>query len=683
MSLGRRAADTGNGASVVVTGEAGIGKSRLFDEVIDATGLPSVWVEAEAFQSTTPYAAVRSVLRPLLGIRRRRRTSPRSSTGCGHWRSSPTRRSVCLPLAGLALGVELASTPEVEEISPNFLRDALHREVLALLAATQPSPLIVVFDDAHLADDASLDLLAALVAFTHQHPWLLCIGHRDDWCPAGAELMALAPLTDADAAQLTDSLVGDVLSAYDRRALEDRGGGNPLFLSELARTARESGSAEDLPESIESLLMARIDQLAVPDRMLLRDASVLGTKFDPAFLASVLDDASIAAPERWVPLEAFVEPDEGAELRFVHALACEAAYEGLPFRRRRTVHGRIGMELEAHPQSAERHAGPMAMHFAAAGDHERGWRYGVLAGDQAKAAFANGDAAVSYARALREAAALPHVDPAAVAAVEERFGDVCDMEGRFDDAATAYRRARRRVGSTRLTRKIGLMHEHLGDYERAIKAQQRAIDELRHATESDEIVERAYALATYAGIRHRQGRLNEALEYGVKAADRSAAGRRSAGARPLDVAARAGDEPAQLRRQVGRAVPGRGRPERRGRCPQQPRDGGLLPRRLGDVGAGVRGRQRALRPHRRRRGRGDRHQQHRRDPLRSGALRRGAATLRRRRPRLPRSELPRRHERGRQQHRPRPRSRRRPRTRAGDGRRGARAVPLARRAAPT
>ena len=517
VSLGHRAADTGNGAGVVVTGEAGIGKSRLFDEVIDATGLPYVWVEAEAFQSTTPYAAVRSVLRPLLGIR----------PGAGEPEVVDRLRALAqladapigrLPLAGLALGVEMASTPEVEEISPNFLRDALHREVLALLAATQPSPLIVVFDDAHLADDASLDLLAALVAFTHRHPWLLCIGHRDDWCPAGAELMALAPLTDADAAQLTDSLVGDVLSAYDRRALEDRGGGNPMFLSELARTARESGSAEDLPESIESLLMARIDQLAVPDRMLLRDASVLGTKFDPAFLASVLDDASIAAPERWVPLEAFVEPDEGAELRFVHALACEAAYEGLPFRRRRTVHGRIGMELEAHPQSAERHAGPMAMHFAAAGDHERGWRYGVLAGDQAKAAFANGDAAVSYARALREAAALPHVDRGAVAAVEERFGDVCDMEGRFDDAATAYRRARRRVGSTRLTRKIGLMHEHLGDYERAIRAQQRAIDELRHATESEEIVERAYALATYAGIRHRQGRLNEALEYGVKAA---------------------------------------------------------------------------------------------------------------------------------------------------------------------
>ncbi len=515
-ALARQAIDTGRGATVVLTGDPGIGKSRLLHELAEVSGSDLVWVDGEAYLSTTPYALARRLVRTLVGIaddapaplveRRLRQLARHEAVDAG-----------LLPLAARAFGIELASTPEVAAVAPAFLRGVLHRQVLALLAATEPTPRLIVVDDAHLADEASLDLLAALVDFVPGHPWLLCIGRRDAWDVPVDDVIALEPLGIDAAAQLTSSLVGDTLAAHDRRALTARGGGNPLFLAELARNARDTGSTADLPESVESLLMARIDQLPVADRMLLRDAAVLGTRFDPGVLAQVLDDPTAAAPARWLPLRSFVVPD-GDELRFDHALGCQAAYEGLPYRRRRAVHAGVGRFLESLPTAAGTHAAAMALHFSAAGDHSRGWRYGVLAGDQARTVYANGDAASSYELALAQAAHVDDLQAVEIAAVVEAFGDVCDLEGRFDDAAGAYRRARRLAPAPRLTRKLGLILEHVGQYDQALRTQQRAIHESRRHPGPHAASERALSLAACGGIRYRQGRYDDAIAYAMRSA---------------------------------------------------------------------------------------------------------------------------------------------------------------------
>jgi tetratricopeptide (TPR) repeat protein len=263
-------------------------------------------------------------------------------------------------------------------------------------------------------------------------------------------------------------------------------------------------------------LTTRIDQLAPSQRVLLRDASVLGTTVDVGLLARVLDDPTAGEPDRWAPLATFVEGDDGG-YRFLSALGQQAAYEGLPFRRRRWVHRRVGEALEGEPDSA-RHVATMALHFAAAGDHQRGWRYGAAAGEQASAAFANADAADSFELALREASFLRGLEPQRVAEVEERFGDVCDVLGRFDEAAALYRRARRRASSPRQLRKIGLMHERVGAYDKSIAWLRRGEHELRHATSADEIAERALMHASRAGLCYRVGDLFGALDFGIKAA---------------------------------------------------------------------------------------------------------------------------------------------------------------------
>jgi tetratricopeptide (TPR) repeat protein len=182
------------------------------------------------------------------------------------------------------------------------------------------------------------------------------------------------------------------------------------------------------------------------------------------------------------------------------------------------VHERIAATMEADLGGRERRASTIALHFAASGDHERGWKYAVAAGDQAKASYANADAAASYQLALTQVSHLRGVDRTAIARVEESLGDVFDLAGRFEDASAAYARARRRTRSARLLRKSGLMYERTGEYDNALLWYGRARAELRRAVSADQVAQRALVLADMAGARYRQGRLHDALDLGIKAA---------------------------------------------------------------------------------------------------------------------------------------------------------------------
>ena len=205
------------------------------------TGLDRVWVDGDAYQSTTPYALARQLLRPLLGIAADA-TDQAAERRLRHLARRGTINAGLLPLAAQAIGVELPTTPEVAAVAPAFLGAVLHRQVLALLAATEPVARLIVVDDAHLADDASLDLLAALVDFVPSRPWLLCIEpDGDEWDVAGAEVLALTPLTAAAAAEAHHSAGGWRVPAHDRRALTTRSGGNPLFLAKLGAQRPRDG----------------------------------------------------------------------------------------------------------------------------------------------------------------------------------------------------------------------------------------------------------------------------------------------------------------------------------------------------------------------------------------------------------------------------------------------------------
>ena len=156
---------------------------------------------------------------------------------------------------------------------------------------------------------------------------------------------------------------------------------------------------------METLLTSRIDRLDPADRLLLRYASVVGPRFDVDLLEEILVDEPVEPGdlERWQRLSEFVERETSETLRFRHDLFRAMAYEGLSFRRRREIHGKVGAALEGRGGDAAL----LSLHFLEAGEHEKAWRYSVEAGRRAQAQHANVVAAELYGRALAAADQLP------------------------------------------------------------------------------------------------------------------------------------------------------------------------------------------------------------------------------------------------------------------------------------
>ena len=204
------------------------------------------------------------------------------------------------------------------------------------------------------------------------HPWLFAVARR----PAGGgfkrardiavvrvELKALAP---ADALRLAQLATKETsLPEHVLATVATRSGGNPQFLRDLLRTAVASGGAADLPDSAEAATMAQIDALAPEDRALVRRASVLGTTFHPRMLEWLAIDGEFSAPgpEVWDRLRELFDEEPDGYMRFRRSLLRDAAYEGLPFKLRRQLHGAVAARLEAESDFPEEEAGTLALHY--------------------------------------------------------------------------------------------------------------------------------------------------------------------------------------------------------------------------------------------------------------------------------------------------------------------------------
>ena len=175
----------------------------------------------------------------------------------------------------------------IDKLDPINARSTIHRAVAYVLEARSMRGVMVLsIDDVHWADQALLDLLEHLLSALSRRPFLLITAMRPGsevvWPPKSDRTtvisLSLQPLTRADTDQLATALLGD--AARDEHlitALYDRSGGNPLFLLELVALTEAGGSERDLPDSLRTLIAARLDQLTPAQRQMLENAAVLGT----------------------------------------------------------------------------------------------------------------------------------------------------------------------------------------------------------------------------------------------------------------------------------------------------------------------------------------------------------------------------------------------------------------------
>jgi tetratricopeptide (TPR) repeat protein len=425
-----------------------------------------------------------------------------------------------VPLLGVPVGLELEDTPETAVLEEQFRRTRVDEATGQLFVALLSEPTLLVFEDTHWMDDASSGVLSLLLADVAERPWLVITARRGvptGFAPAGDAhtRLQLGPLAIEQAEELVHAATEKLpLLPHEIETLTARAGGNPFFLTQLLSAARAAGGVNELPDSLEAVMMAEIDRLPPSDRRLLRCAAVVGASFDPELVAASLDEPPDA--DAWERLAQYVAPDDGdTGLRFRHALVRDAAYEGLPFRRRRELHERIGLALEERSDEPEVESELLSLHFFSAGDHDRAWRYSRVAGERAQEIYANAEAATFFQRALDAARHLRDATALDVGNAYERLGDVRVRLGELPQAASAYRSSRRGLGNdpiqeARLLVKEAMVPFRLARYPATIRWLNRALGVLDGVVGVEADVERVRIAVWCANTRQRQGRREDA-----------------------------------------------------------------------------------------------------------------------------------------------------------------------------
>jgi len=537
-AIGRR------GHVVELVGEPGMGKSRLIEDLISDVDRVTVLIaRGEMYEASSPYQPFRGMLRDLLGIRSYEDPAGAAQRLRDRVEANAPHLLPWLPLLGIPMDIEIPMTPETAQLDEDFRHQQLESVTEELLEWALPTPTVFVFDDAHWMDEASASLIRRIATRTARLPWLVLLTRRE--VEGGFTLsdgdgvltLSLKPLDAIDAAALLESSTEAFpLPRHELAALAERSGGNPLFLRELVTVARSEGLEQVVPDTVEELMTAEIDRLGADDRALLRHAAVLGVTFPLSILADMLGRTDLPADESiWQRLADFVREEEPGTFRFRHALLRDAAYEGLPYRRRRELHAAAGDAItRTSSGSADEQADLLSVHFFNAHRYEDAWRYARIAADRARSKYALVEAGRLFRRALDAARNVAGIPAPEIAEVHEARGDLLDRLGAYGEAADSYRAARSLVRSdplaeSKLYLKEAWISERLGHYRQGLRWVTRG----RRALEGVDGVEagrqRARLAAWYAAIRQGQGRYREVLAWCQRAiVEAEASGEREA-----------------------------------------------------------------------------------------------------------------------------------------------------------
>jgi class 3 adenylate cyclase/tetratricopeptide (TPR) repeat protein len=225
------------------------------------------------------------------------------------------------------------------------------RRLLEHLARDRP--LVVGIDELQWAEPAFLDLIEYLAGWSQAAPILLvCLARPDllEKRPSWPVTISLGPLSGAEAEEFVEVLVETELDAGERRRITAAAEGNPLFLEQLLALNAESGAREMIPPSIHALLVSRLDALEAEERQVLERASVVGREFSRGSVGA-LSDEDVSATLLSLVRKDLVQPDQALfpwddGFRFRHILLRDAAYLGLAKQTRAELHERFASWLE-------------------------------------------------------------------------------------------------------------------------------------------------------------------------------------------------------------------------------------------------------------------------------------------------------------------------------------------------
>ncbi|WP_322495341.1 adenylate/guanylate cyclase domain-containing protein [Chloroflexus sp.] len=563
-----RAALHGQGATIAIVGEAGAGKSRLVEEVIqrlviastehdhvteDVPSFTILFGDCQSYEQRTAYAAIRAPLMNALGLDLRATPAQLATDTIARVERLVPDASRFTPLLADALGLPLADTPLTAGLSPQQRHDRLQELIVEIfLAATTHEPVLLVLEDCHWADSPSLEVLERLSKAVARRALALLLTYRPEMAsPAPWEThpntvrIELSELLPSDSQALLAALLGGP-PPNDILPLLERTQGNPFFIEELVRALvrdrllvrnEESGAWQltqpiekiELPRSIEGLLIARLDRLDEACQELVQVASVIGRRFLHPVVEGIYSNPPALDESIQHLIEGeLIQADQQERILayiFRHALLRDVAYEGILYARRRALHARVARRIEAiAANQLEEHYAVLAWHFLQAEEWLPAFRYHVQAAEQARRRFANRDALALYTTALNIAPRLTTVLPPAqlidqVDAIHEAIGELHLVLGEYDQAEHHFHEALQLslpVGDEPVSERWLRMHRMLATVEERRSRYQAAFDRLTAGmahTHRGIPAETARCYILGAGIAYRTGDYTHAMEW--------------------------------------------------------------------------------------------------------------------------------------------------------------------------
>ena len=509
------AARAGVGSVSMITGEPGIGKSRLVLEVMrQRPDLTIVFARCQPYDRLAAYSVTEPLIRALMGIDAHADSVPAGEALLAWLGERAPDVVPFAPLIAVVVGAVVAPTPQTDAVAPEFRRTRTLQLLVSLIQRAVTTGVAVFVDDINLADDATRELVAALTEAAHDSALMVMATSVTDE-QLHPDPIRLEALNEADVSKLVDALLGDRAVSPDVvRAVVARSDGNPLFVGELIRSLAEDPNAP-MPASLEALVASKVDALEPVDRQLLRQASVLGTDVDIQVLGRAIGDQLIRRQDRWERLSRFLEWASPGVVRFRYDTYWRVVYSGLSFSARRTAHRRVIDVLESDLDPADNSVITLlAAHADRAGDAHRAWRYATAAAHNAFDVAMYSESARLFEIALESRSGCH--DHGQLVDVYETAGDVFERAAMYERAADVHRKALSAASDDtsrgRLLRKMGEVSERVGDYSMAARRFAQARKAFTSTGWTASIDELAQLEAAVAGLAYRQGRYGDAWQ---------------------------------------------------------------------------------------------------------------------------------------------------------------------------
>ncbi|HEX9369482.1 MAG TPA: adenylate/guanylate cyclase domain-containing protein, partial [Roseiflexaceae bacterium] len=543
-----------HGQIVGITAEAGMGKSRLAAELMRLAhdrGLTSLSGECVSYGSTTSYLVWHSILRGLFELDLSWSAKAQERHLLRHLAALDRQYAQRASLLGMALNLPIAENDLTRSMDAKARKELLESLVIEyLLHRARSTPLLLVLEDCHWIDPLSNDLLEAICGVIADAPVLVLMIYRPPETErikadrisrlahfSELRLQEFIPeearcLIELKLAQLFGS--DEVASPALAERITERAQGNPFYIDEMINLIRDRGldptdaraaHALELPDSLHSLIISRIDQLEEGAKTTLKVASVIGRLFKASWLWGIYPQ--LGTPDRVrdhlttlnrLDLTPLDKPEPELEYLFKHIVTREVAYESLSLATRAMLHEQTGLFIErTYPNERELWLDLLAYHFGASQNQEKQRVYFRAAAEAAQAAYANETAIEYYQRLLpllpepdqigvmltigeirqligawaaaeaiiRLALALAEqrADPRAEAQCRTALGRFLWHKGTYREALASLEQARAawlalgdRQGASQAVWVIGIIHVEHGDYTPALACFQQTLE---------------------------------------------------------------------------------------------------------------------------------------------------------------------------------------------------------------